>query len=58
MDLVRILDEIPPDFTEQCSVVSSLGLKYLEFQAPGISHHDLDDAQLASQATPMRIPYG
>ena len=25
-------DEIP-DFTEQCSVVSSLGLKYLEFRS-------------------------
>ncbi|HEX5905779.1 MAG TPA: TIM barrel protein, partial [Propionibacteriaceae bacterium] len=41
-------DEISPEFEEQCSVVSSLGLKYLEFRSAwDVNILDLDDAQLA-----------
>jgi sugar phosphate isomerase/epimerase len=41
-------DEIPPEFEEQCSVVSSLGLKYLEFRSAwDVNILDLDHAQLA-----------
>jgi sugar phosphate isomerase/epimerase len=41
-------DEISPDFTEQCSVVTSLGLKHLEFRSAwDVNILDLDDAQLA-----------
>lgn len=40
-------DEISPDFEEQCAVVSSLGLKYLEFRSAwDVNILDLDDAQL------------
>ncbi len=40
-------DEISPDFEEQCAVVSSLGLKYLEFRSAwDVNVLDLDDAQL------------
>jgi sugar phosphate isomerase/epimerase len=41
-------DEISPEFEEQCSVVSSLGLKYLEFRSAwDVNILDFDDAQLA-----------
>lgn len=40
-------DEISSDFEEQCAVVSSLGLKYLEFRSAwDVNVLDLDDAQL------------
>jgi sugar phosphate isomerase/epimerase len=40
-------DEISPEFEEQCSVVSSLGMKYLEFRSAwDVNILDLDDAQL------------
>jgi sugar phosphate isomerase/epimerase len=41
-------DEISPEFDEQCSLVSSLGLRYLEFRSAwDVNILDLDDAQLA-----------
>jgi sugar phosphate isomerase/epimerase len=41
-------DEISPEFEEQCSLVSSLGLRYLEFRSAwDVNILDLDDAQLA-----------
>jgi sugar phosphate isomerase/epimerase len=41
-------DEISPEFEEQCSVVSSLGMKFLEFRSAwDVNILDLDDAQLA-----------
>jgi sugar phosphate isomerase/epimerase len=40
-------DEISPEFEEQCSMVSSLGMKYLEFRSAwDVNILDLDDAQL------------
>ena len=39
-------DEISPEFEEQCSLVSSLGLKYLEFRSAwDVNILDLDDAR-------------
>jgi sugar phosphate isomerase/epimerase len=41
-------DEISPEFEEQCSLVSSLGLRYLEFRSAwDVNILDHDDAQLA-----------
>jgi sugar phosphate isomerase/epimerase len=40
-------DEISPDFTEQCEVVTGLGLKYVEVRSAwGINILDLEPAQL------------
>ena len=48
VDLSGFSDEISPEFEEQCSLVSSLGLKYLEFRSAwDVNILDLDDAQLA-----------
>ena len=42
-------DEIDPDFTTQCQVVSDLGLKYIEIRSAwGINILDLDADQLAT----------
>ena len=52
-------DEIPPDFTEQCSVVSSLGLKYLEFRSAwNITSWIWTMLNSPKPRTSMRIPYG
>jgi sugar phosphate isomerase/epimerase len=46
--LSGFVDEISPDFTEQCRVASELGLTYVELRSAwGINILDLDDAQLA-----------
>ncbi|MDT5030490.1 MAG: hypothetical protein QOC94_661, partial [Actinoplanes sp.] len=46
--LSGFVDEISPDFTEQCRVASGLGLTYVELRSAwGINILDLDDAQLA-----------
>ena len=45
--LSGFIDEISPDFTEQCKVASGLGLKYAEVRSAwNINILDLDDEQL------------
>jgi sugar phosphate isomerase/epimerase len=47
--LSGFVDEISPDFTEQCKVAAGLGLKYVEVRSAwGVNVLDLDAAQLAT----------
>lgn len=42
-------DEISPDFTEQCALLHSLGMRHLELRSAwGVNVVDLDDVQLAT----------
>ena len=47
--LSGFVDEISPDFTEQCKVASSLGLRYVEVRSAwGTNILDLDEGQLGT----------
>jgi sugar phosphate isomerase/epimerase len=53
--LSGFVDEISPDFEEQCSVAAGLGLKYVEIRSAwDVNILDLDDDQLATVQETLR----